>query len=90
MKTSHGYITISCSAIQTTSNHVVELINTKHNLHHYFIHIRMLAATCFGRSLPSLENFWIRLSYVKIHIDMVVYHIRLFFKPPIGYKKKTN
>jgi hypothetical protein len=35
----------------------------------------MLAATCFGSSLPSSGSFWIRLSYVKIQIDMVVYHI---------------
>jgi hypothetical protein len=35
----------------------------------------MPAPTCFGSSLPSSESFWIRLSYVKIQIDMVVYHI---------------
>jgi hypothetical protein len=35
----------------------------------------MLPATCFGSSLPSSGSFWIRLSYVKIEIDMVVYHI---------------
>jgi hypothetical protein len=35
----------------------------------------MLAPTCFGRSMPSSERFWICLSYVKIQIDMVVYHI---------------
>jgi hypothetical protein len=35
----------------------------------------MLAPTCFGSSLPSSGSFWIRLSYVKIQIDMVVYHI---------------
>jgi hypothetical protein len=33
----------------------------------------MLAPTCFGSSLPSSGRFWIRLSYVKIQIDMVVY-----------------
>jgi hypothetical protein len=33
----------------------------------------MLAATCFGSSLPSSGIFWIRLSYVKIQIDMAVY-----------------
>jgi hypothetical protein len=37
----------------------------------------MLAATCFGSSLPSSGSFWIRLSYVKIQIDIVVYHIML-------------
>jgi hypothetical protein len=35
----------------------------------------MLASTCFGSSLPSSGSFWIRLSYVKIQIDMVVYYI---------------
>jgi hypothetical protein len=35
----------------------------------------MLAPTCFGSSLPSSGNFWIRLSYMKIQIDMVVYRI---------------
>jgi hypothetical protein len=34
----------------------------------------MLASTCFGSSLPSSGRLWIRLSYVKIQIDMVVYH----------------
>jgi hypothetical protein len=34
---------------------------------------RMLAPTCFGCSLASSESFWIRLSYVKIQIDTVVY-----------------
>jgi hypothetical protein len=37
----------------------------------------MLASTCFGSSLPSSDSFWIRLSYVKIQIDMVVYRIML-------------
>jgi hypothetical protein len=32
-----------------------------------------LAPTCSGSSLPSSGSFWIRLSYVKIQIDMVVY-----------------
>jgi hypothetical protein len=35
------------------------------------------APTCFGSSLPSLGSFWIRLSYMKIQIDLVVYHIML-------------
>jgi hypothetical protein len=35
----------------------------------------MLAPTCFGSSLPSSGSFWIRLSYIKIQTDMVVYHI---------------
>jgi hypothetical protein len=33
----------------------------------------MLFPTCFGSSLPSSGSVWIRLSYVKIQIDMVVY-----------------
>jgi hypothetical protein len=37
----------------------------------------MLAPTCFGSSLSSSPSFWIRLSYVKIQVDMVVYHIML-------------
>jgi hypothetical protein len=35
----------------------------------------MLAPTCFGSSLTSSGSFWIRLSYVKIQIYIVVYHI---------------
>jgi hypothetical protein len=31
----------------------------------------------FGSSLPSSESFWTRLSYMKIQIDLVVYHIML-------------
>jgi hypothetical protein len=37
----------------------------------------ILALICFGSSLPSSRSFWIRLSYVKIQIDLVVYHIML-------------
>jgi hypothetical protein len=37
----------------------------------------MLAPTCFGSSVPSSGSFWIRLSYAKVQIDMVVYHIML-------------
>jgi hypothetical protein len=35
----------------------------------------ILAATCFDSSLSSSGSFWIRLSYIKIQIDLVVYHI---------------
>jgi hypothetical protein len=35
----------------------------------------MLAPTCFGSDLQSSGSFWIRLSYVKIQINMMVYHI---------------
>jgi hypothetical protein len=35
------------------------------------------APTCFGNILPSSGSFWIRLSYMKIQIGLVVYHIML-------------
>jgi hypothetical protein len=35
----------------------------------------ILAPTCFGSSLLSSGGFWIRLNYMKIQIDLVVYHI---------------
>jgi hypothetical protein len=37
----------------------------------------ILAPTYFSSSLPSSGNFWIRLSYIKIQIYLVVYHIML-------------
>jgi hypothetical protein len=37
-----------------------------------FLYSYMLAPTYFGSSLPSSESIWIRLSYMKIQIDMVV------------------
>jgi hypothetical protein len=37
----------------------------------------ILAPTCFGSSLPSSGSFWTRLSYMKIQINLVVYHIML-------------
>jgi hypothetical protein len=37
----------------------------------------ILAPTCFGSSLPSSGSVWICLSYMKIQIDLVVYHIML-------------
>jgi hypothetical protein len=33
----------------------------------------MLTPTYFGISLPSSGSYWIRLSYVKMQIDVVVY-----------------
>jgi hypothetical protein len=54
--------------------YTVEITNSMHK----FVPLRysyMLAPTCFGSSLPSSGSFWIRLSYMKIQIDMVVYHI---------------
>jgi hypothetical protein len=35
------------------------------------------ALTCIGSSLPSSGSFSIRLSYMKIQIGLVVYHIML-------------
>jgi hypothetical protein len=35
----------------------------------------MLAPTYFGSSVPSSGSSLFHLSYVKIQIDMVVYHI---------------
>jgi hypothetical protein len=37
----------------------------------------ILTPTCFGSSLSSSGSFWIRLSYMKIQIDLLVYHIML-------------
>jgi hypothetical protein len=51
---------------------VVEITNTMHRF--ALLLFYMLAATCFGRSLPSSGSFWIRLSYLKL-IDLVVDHI---------------
>jgi hypothetical protein len=34
-----------------------------------------LAPTYFGSSLPSSGSFWIRLSYMKMQVDLVVNHI---------------
>jgi hypothetical protein len=52
---------------------VVEITTTKHKFAP-LLYSYMLAPTCFGSSLPSSGSFWIRLSYVKIQIHMVVYH----------------
>jgi hypothetical protein len=52
---------------------VVEITNTMHKFAQ-LLYSYMLAPTCFGSSLPSSGGFWIHLSYVKIQIDMVVYH----------------
>jgi hypothetical protein len=55
---------------------VVEITNTMHKFAP-LLHSYMLAPTCFGCSLQFSGSFWIRLSYVKLQIDMVVYHIML-------------
>jgi hypothetical protein len=54
---------------------IVEITDTMHRFALFY----MLAPTCFGSSLPSSGSFWIRLNYeyVKIQIDLVVYHITL-------------
>jgi hypothetical protein len=57
--------------------------NNQHNAQIYTAALfYMLSPTCFGSSLPSLGSFWIRLSYVKIQIDIVVYHIILMLMVP--------
>jgi hypothetical protein len=56
--------------------HIVEITNTMHKFAP-LLYSYMLAPTCSGSSLPSSASFWIRLSYVKIQLDMVVYHIML-------------
>jgi hypothetical protein len=52
----------------------VEITKTMHKFAP-LIYSYMLAPTFFGSSLPSSGSFWIRLSYLKIQIDMAVYHI---------------
>jgi hypothetical protein len=42
----------------------------------------ILAPTCCGSSQPSSGSFWIRLSYIKIQIDLVVYS-RVLVKWPV-------
>jgi hypothetical protein len=37
----------------------------------------MLGPACFGSSLQSSGSFWIRVSYMKIQIGLVVYNIML-------------
>jgi hypothetical protein len=54
---------------------------SRNNQHYSQIYITALFSTlapsCFGSSLPSSGSFWIRLSYMKIQIDLVVYRIIL-------------
>jgi hypothetical protein len=56
--------------MQKGEYHVVEITNT---MHRFAPLLYILAATCFGSSLPLSGSFWIRLSYMKIQIDLVVY-----------------
>jgi hypothetical protein len=67
-----SYILISCS--YRALSDVVEMTN---NMHRFAILLYIPAPTCFGSSLSSSGSFWIRLSYMKIQIDMVVYHVML-------------
>jgi hypothetical protein len=46
-------------------------------MHRFATLLYIPAPTCFGSSLPSSGSFWIRLSYMKIQIGLVVYHIML-------------
>jgi hypothetical protein len=54
----------------------VEITNTMHKFAP-LLYSYTLALMCFGSSLPSSGSFWIRLSFVKIQVDMVVYHVTL-------------
>jgi hypothetical protein len=54
---------------------VVEITNAMHRFAPLLYSTYMLAPACFGSSLPSSGSFWIRLSYMKIQIDLVVNHI---------------
>jgi hypothetical protein len=55
---------------------VVEITNAMHRICTTAL-FYMLALTCFGSSLSSSVSFWIRLSYMKIQMDMVAYDIML-------------
>jgi hypothetical protein len=62
---------------------------TRNNHHHAQICTTALfytlAPTCFSSRLPSLGSFWICLSYMKIQINLVVYHIMLV-KWPVAHR----
>jgi hypothetical protein len=57
-----------------------------------YIYIYISAPTCFGSSLPSSGSFWIRLSYMKIQIGLVLYHIMLvkWHMPSAGKHNRRN
>jgi hypothetical protein len=65
-------ICVLCSTVQKKVTVLVEINKTVHKFAP-LLYSYMLDPTCFGSSLPSSGSFWIRLSYVKIQIDMVVY-----------------
>jgi hypothetical protein len=55
----------------------VSIIQTTNTMHKFatVLYSYMVTPTCFSSSLLSSGSFWIRLNYVKLQIDMVVYHI---------------
>jgi hypothetical protein len=57
---------------------VVEITNTTHKFAP-LLYSCLLSPTCFGSSLPSSGSFWNRLIYVKIQIDIMVYHTRIMW-----------
>jgi hypothetical protein len=65
-------IWITINLLETLHSVAVEITNKMHKFAP-LLYFYMLAPTCFGSSLPSSGSFWIRLRYVKIQIDMVVY-----------------
>jgi hypothetical protein len=69
------YFQISHSVFRILTRYLLSRNNQHYELICTTALFYMLAPTCFCSSLPSTGSFWIRLSYVKIQIDMVVYHI---------------
>jgi Ca2+/H+ antiporter len=69
------------------------IIRRSRNNQHYaqiwttaLFYTSILAPTYFGSSLLSSGRFRLRLSYMKIHIDLVVYHIMLVKWPMHTHK----
>jgi hypothetical protein len=55
---------------------ILDVVEITNNMHRFtlLLYSKKLAPTCFGSSLPLSGSLWIRLSYMKIQIDLVVYH----------------
>jgi hypothetical protein len=70
-----SFMSISCILCSTVQKKVTVLVEITKTVHKFapLLYSYTLAPTCFGSSLPSSGSFWIRLSYVKIQINMVVY-----------------
>jgi hypothetical protein len=68
-KNYHGYDQNTCYRCSRNNQHYAQSFT--------IALFYMLVSTCFGSSLSSSGSFWIRLSYIKIQIDLVVYHIML-------------